>query len=82
MFSWLGPVVLLISALLTAGYLLPITVNGFLPGADYDYTTLEKKEPCLTMLIPLMIFAALAVLLGLMPNPLTEYITGVVAGLL
>ena len=81
-FSWLGPVVLLISALLTAGYLLPITVNGFLPGADYDYAALEKKEPCLTMLLPLMIFAALAVLLGLLPGALTEYITGIVAGLL
>ena len=32
-FNWLAPAVLLISALLTAGYLLPITVNGFLPGA-------------------------------------------------
>ena len=76
------PVVLLISALLTAGYLLPITVNGFLPGADYDYSSLEKKEPNLTMLIPLLILAALAVVLGLFPNPLTEYITGIVAGVL
>ena len=30
-FSWLGPVILLVSALLTAGYLLPITIRGFLP---------------------------------------------------
>ena len=30
-FSWFGPVVLLISALLTAGYLLPITMRGFSP---------------------------------------------------
>jgi multicomponent Na+:H+ antiporter subunit D len=81
-FSWLGPVVLLTSALLTAGYLLPITVNGFLPGADYDYSALEKKEPSKTMLIPLMIFAVLAVLLGMFPNLLTEYIGGIVAGLL
>jgi len=81
-FSWLGPVVLLTSALLTAGYLLPITVHGFLPGADFDYSSLEKKEPNLTMLIPLLIFAALAVLLGLLPNSLTEYITGIVSGLL
>jgi len=81
-FSWLGPVVLLTSALLTAGYLLPITVNGFLPGADYDYTALEKKEPCLTMLLPLLILAALAVVLGLFPNPLTAYISGIVAGVL
>ena len=73
-FSWLGPVVLLTSALLTAGYLLPITVNGFLPGADYDYAGLEKKEPCLTMLLPLLILAALAVLLGVFPNPLTNAI--------
>ena len=70
------------SALLTAGYLLPITVNGFLPGADYDYNALEKKEPCLTMLLPLMILAALAVLLGLFPNPLTAYICEIAAGVL
>jgi len=81
-FSWLGPVVLLTSALLTAGYLLPITVNGFLPGADYDYAALEKKEPNMTMLLPLLILAALAVLLGLLPNPLTDHITGIVSGLL
>ena len=81
-FSWLGPVVLLTSALLTAGYLLPITVNGFLPGADFDYTDLKKKEPNVTMLLPLLILAALAVLLGLLPGPLTDYITGIVAGVL
>ena len=81
-FSWLGPVVLLTSALLTAGYLLPITVNGFLPGADYDYAALEKKEPNMTMLVPLLILAALAVMLGLLPNPLTEHIAGIVAGVL
>ena len=81
-FSWLGPVVLLTSALLTAGYLLPITVNGFLPGADYDYDALEKKEPCLTMLIPLLILAALALLLGIFPNPLTEYISALVSAVM
>lgn len=31
-FRILGPVILLVSALLTAGYLLPITMKGFLPG--------------------------------------------------
>ena len=81
-FSWLGPVVLLTSALLTAGYLLPITVNGFLPGADYDYAALEKKEPNLTMLLPLLVLAALAVVLGLFPNPLTAYIAEIAAGVL
>ena len=77
-FSWLGPVVLLTSALLTAGYLLPITVNGFLPGAEYPYGELKKKEPNLTMLLPLLILAALAVLLGIFPGALTDCITELV----
>ena len=77
-FSWLGPVVLLTSALLTAGYLLPITVKGFLPGADFNYCELQKKEPNLTMLIPLLILAILAVALGVFPNPLAEYISTMV----
>ena len=78
LFSWLGPVVLLTSALLTAGYLLPITVKGFLPGADFNYETLQKKEPNLTMLIPLLIFAVLAILLGVFPNRLTEYVSALI----
>ena len=76
-FSWLGPVVLLVSALLTAGYLLPITVNGFLPGSDYDYAGLRKKEPNWVMLLPMVILAALAVLLGVFPGVLTEFISGI-----
>ena len=78
-YSWLGPVVLLTSALLTAGYLLPITVNGFLPGADYNYEKLEKKEPSMTMLLPLLLLAAAAVGLGIFPNPLTEFISRIVS---
>ena len=31
-FAWLGPAVLLVSALLTAGYLLPAALRGFFPG--------------------------------------------------
>ena len=81
-FSWLGPVVLLVSALLTAGYLLPITVNGFLPGADFDYEKLEKKEPVKTMVIPIMILAILSILLGVFPSPLTNFISSIVSAVL
>ena len=69
-FSWFGPAVLLISALLTAGYLLPITMRGFFPGDDDRCTDLAKKEPPLLMLIPLIVLAALAVLLGVFPGGL------------
>lgn len=81
-FSWLGPVILLISALLTAGYLLPITVHGFLPGAEYKDVKYEKREPVKMMLVPLCILGLLTVILGIFPNPLTEFIQGISSSLL
>lgn len=72
-FRWLGPAVLLISALLTAGYLLPITTNGFFPGQASGTSLEENKEPALGMLVPLAILAVLSVLLGVFPNPLIGY---------
>lgn len=73
-FSWLGPVILLISALLTAGYLLPVTIRGFFPGADYNYETLVKKEPSPLMTVPVLILALLSVLLGLLPGGILDYL--------
>ena len=71
--SWLGPVVLLVSALLTAGYLLPIAIDGFFPGPDFDYEHLEKKDPTKQMIVPIMVLAALAILLGVFPNFFVNY---------
>ena len=39
-----------------------------------------KEDPY--MLIPVMLLTALAVGLGIWPNPLIEYISGIVAGIL
>ena len=64
----LGPIILLVSALLTAGYLLPLTIQGFFPGADYDYSKLEKKEPSRLMTVPILILTVLSVLTGLLPD--------------
>lgn len=75
-FSWLGPVVLLVSALLTAGYLLPITIKGFFPGEE---VTVEKKEPAYLMLLPIVILTFLSVVIGMFPVPLTEYINRCIA---
>lgn len=81
-FSWLGPVVLLISALLTAGYLLPLTIQGFFPGADYNYAAFKKKEPVKTMVVPILILTVLAVALGMAPNGLIGYIGRITAQIL
>ena len=80
--SWLGPVILLISALLTAGYLLPICIQGFLPGKDYDYAALEKKEPGYKMLIPLVIMTVFTVILGIWPAGLLNIFADIASAVL
>lgn len=80
-FSYLGPVVLLLSALLTAGYLLPITIHGFFPGKDFKA---EKKysEGGLLMMVPLMLLAALALLMGVFGGYLSVMFDAVAAAIL
>lgn len=81
-FSWIGPVVLLVSALLTAGYLLPLTIQGFFPGEDYDYKALRKKEPSALMTVPVLILTVLTVLMGLFPGQLISWIQQAVTKLI
>lgn len=84
-FRYLGPVVLLISALLTAGYLLPVTIHGFLPGADWQAEHSAEVVPELEpvgMFLPLLVLAALSLLLGIFPNPVTSYVAKLAAALL
>lgn len=81
-FSWMGPVVLLLSALLTAGYLFPIVVQGFLPGKAYDAQTVKKCEAGLNMTIPMMILAILALLLGIFSSGIIEFVSQLAHGLM
>ena len=73
-FSWFGPVVLLLSALLTAGYLLPITINGFFPGGESE-AEVKEEDPHLLMLLPIVILTTMAVLIGLLPNVFVDLIS-------
>jgi multicomponent Na+:H+ antiporter subunit D len=71
-FKYLGPVILLISALLTAGYLLPLSIDAFFgnaPGTEGCEGLNGAGEQCLhkpgkLMLVPILILTVLAVLLG------------------
>ncbi|MCR5273636.1 MAG: proton-conducting membrane transporter [Lachnospiraceae bacterium] len=76
-FRWVGPMILLISALLTAGYLLPITMRGFFPGDGFDETKVKRKEPDKQMLLPIVALAALTVLLGVFPNFVIDYASAI-----
>lgn len=72
-----GVAVLLLSALLTAGYLLPIVSDAFFPGKDFDYQALEKKEPNGFMTVPLILLSMVTVLLGTFPNGFMNVITDI-----
>ena len=87
----LGPVVLLISALLTAGYLFPIVIRGFIVGNEHSHGDAHAAaEDChraeksnevgdapLMMLIPLLVLAVLSVVIGMFPGALIELLTKV-----
>ncbi len=79
----IGPVVLLISALLTAGYLFPIVIRGFIVGNGghgHDAepaVTYERNDAPWMMLIPLLVLAVLSVVIGMFPGALIDLLTKV-----
>ncbi len=79
-FRYIGPAVLLISALLTAGYLLPISLRGFLPGEKDE--TIRETETLDRMSLAIVILAVGVVLLGIFPNPLKDALAGIASSLL
>lgn len=75
--GFFGVVILLVSALLTAGYLVPVFANAFFPGADFDYRSVKKLDPNAFMLVPLVVLTALAVGFGVFPNQLISFIMNI-----
>lgn len=70
-FGLAGLAVLILSALLTAGYLLPIVTTGFFPGDDYIS---EHREVHREMLWPQMFFALLCLWIGLFPGGVLRWL--------
>ena len=77
--SWIVPVILLISALLTAGYLLPITIKGFWNDCDKEITE-KKKEPAM-MIIPLICLSTAALAGGIFSDKIAEILSGIASSL-
>lgn len=72
----LGMGALLVSALLTAIYMMTISVRAFFPGRDFDYGRLEGvKDPGIQMLLPLVIFSVAMLVLGLHSQPVITALT-------
>ncbi len=71
--SYVGVAALLVSALLTAIYMLTISVRAFFPGRDFDYETIrDVEDPGWRMIVPLVVFAAGMFFFGLHPQPILK----------
>lgn len=68
--GYVAPAVLLLSALLTAGYLFRPIAIAFFPGTDAPAA--ERIREPLAMTVPLVILSAVCLLLGLFPDPMVN----------
>lgn len=80
--AYFGIACLLVSALLTAIYMLSIVVRAFFPEKGFDDSQIkENKDPNWKMLLPLFVFVFFIVAFGLYSQPLTDFFRDVAAGL-
>lgn len=81
--AYLGIGVLLISALLTAIYMMTIVIRGFFPGKDFDYSKNEGiHDPNWQMMLPLYVFVVGMVVFGLFSQPLVDLFVKISEGLI
>ncbi len=79
--AWGGIACLLVSALLTAIYMLTIVVRAFFPGKDFDDTTVEgAKDPNWQMLVPLFVFTLFIIFFGVYSQPIVDFFRNVANG--
>ena len=77
--AYIGIVCLLLSALLTAIYMLGVVRRAFFPAAGS--AAAEARDPSWQMCLPLTVCAAATVLLGLFSAPLIDFFRAVAQGL-
>ena len=77
--AWFGPAILLLAALLSAGYMLPIAINAFFPGAGYESEyTRGSNEKNLLMILPIVLLTLAALAFGIIPGPLLSFFDGII----
>jgi multicomponent Na+:H+ antiporter subunit D len=80
--AYAGIVCLLISALLTAIYMLTIVVRAFFPAKDFDKSSvMQYRDPNWKMMVPLIVFTVFIFIFGLYSTPVVHFLTDVANGL-
>lgn len=79
--AYAGVAALLISALLTAIYMLTIVIRAYFPHKDFDYTAIEQvRDAKPLMWLPLLFFVIVILLFGIASRPITGFLGEVAAG--
>ena len=80
--AYLGIGCLLISAFLTSIYMMSIVFRAYFPGKEFHYEELgEIRDPSWRMCVPLVLFAAGVICLGIGSTPLVAFFNDVANGL-
>lgn len=81
--AYAGVAALIISALLTALYLMSVVIRAYFPGKNFDPASVKDvHDPGRLMTVPLIILSIASVLLGLCASPLMRIFTQIAGGLL
>ena len=74
--AYAGIAALLISAVLTAAYLLNMLIDAFFPAADYDAAAVkDAKDPNWYMVLPIVVFAIAIIVLGLKSGLVINFVS-------
>lgn len=80
--AYVGIAALLLSAFLTALYMLGVVHRAYFPGRDFNSAAIaEVRDPSWQMCLPLLLCAAAVVVLGLYSEPLMTFIRDIARGL-
>lgn len=80
--AFIGTAALLISALLTAIYMLTMVIRAFFPEKDFDYDAIaDIKDPNWHMLLPLFLFVAAMLFFGLHSAPMVGFFEHIAEGI-
>lgn len=70
--SLIGPAVLLISAILTAAYLLTVSIRGFFPGKELE-TAGESVKTTVLMWGPMLLLTLFVLFAGMFPDTMITF---------
>lgn len=80
--GYLGVAALLVSALLTAIYMMTISLRAFFPGRDFDYNMIsDVEDPNWMMILPLVIFVIAMFVFGLHSEPVITALESIAAAM-